>query len=141
MSESTKSFHDNCLYFTVNSLARKINKLAEEEFIITGLTPSHAYLMLTLINEPGLSQSELSNIMNLQASTMTRFIDKLVQKKFAERVQEGRNVFVHPTHKGIELKEIIEKAMKNMYERYYDILDVDFSKSLTSKINKANSLL
>lgn len=141
MSETTKSFHENCLYFSVNSLARKINKLADEEFTITGLTPSHAYLMLTLINEPGLSQNELSKIMNLKASTMTRFIDKLVLKNFAKRIQEGRNVFVYPTDKGLVLKDIIEKAMKNMYGHYYEILDKDFSEKLTIKINKANTLL
>lgn len=141
MSESIKTFHESCLYFTVNSLARKINVMADEEFRITGLTPSHAYLMLTLIDEPGLSQNELSRTMNLKASTMTRFIDKLTQKRFVERVQEGRSVYIYPTEKGKELKELIEKAMENMYERYDKVLDKDFSKNLTSDINKANLLL
>jgi len=141
MSESTKTFHESCLYFSVNSLARKINEMAEEEFRITGLTPSHAYLMLTLIDKPGLNQNELSGIMNLKASTMTRFIDKLVQKRLVERVQEGRSVLIFPTEKGKELRELIKKAMGNMYERYDDILDKDFSQNLTSDINKANFLL
>lgn len=141
MSESNKTFHESCLYFTVNSLARKINVMADEEFRITGLTPSHAYLMLTLIDEPGLSQNELSRIMNLKASTMTRFIDKLTQKGNVERVQKGRSVYIFPTEKGEKLKELIEKAMQNMYERYDKVLDKDFSKNLTSDINEANLLL
>jgi len=141
MSKSDKTFHESCLYFTVNSLARQINEMAEEEFKITGLTPSHAYLMLTLLDEPGLSQNELSQKMNLKASTMTRFIDKLMLKRLVERIQEGRSVFIFPTEKGKELRILIESAMKKMYERYYDVLDEDFSKSLTADINKANLLL
>jgi len=140
MSESTKSFHESCLYFTVNSFARKINEMAEEEFKITGLTPSYAYLMLTLLDNPGLSQNELSNKMNLKASTMTRFIDKLMIKQLVERVHEGRSVFIYPTEKGKDLRDIIEKAMKNMYQQYYAVLEEDFSKKLTADINKANAL-
>lgn len=141
MSKTDKSFHEQCLYFTVNSLARHINEMAEEEFKITGLTPSHAYLMLTLLDKPGLSQKELSEKMNLKASTMTRFIDKLMSKRLVERVQEGRSVFIYPTEKGQELRGPIEKAMKNMYERYYEVLNKDFSEKLTVDINKANLLL
>lgn len=141
MTKASKTFHESCLYFTVNSLARQINEMAEEEFKITGLTPSHAYLMLTLLDEPGLSQNELSQKMNLKASTMTRFIDKLMLKRLVERIQEGRSVFVYPTEKGKELRVLIERAMRNMYERYYEVLDEDFSKNLTSEMNKANLLL
>ena len=141
MTKESKTFHECCLYFTVNSLARKINEMAEEEFKITGLTSSHAYLMLTLLDEPGLSQNELSQKMNLKASTMTRFIDKLMQKQLVERMQKGRSVFIYPTAKGKELRVLIEGAMKKMYERYYEVLDEDFSKNLTADINKANMLL
>jgi DNA-binding MarR family transcriptional regulator len=58
--------------------------LAEDAFKITGLSPSYGYLMLILIDEPGLSQSELSQKMNLKASTMTRFIDKLIVLQYVE---------------------------------------------------------
>jgi DNA-binding MarR family transcriptional regulator len=141
MSESSKTYHECCLYFTANSLSRKINEMAEDAFRITGLSPSYGHLMLSLIDEPGLSQSILSEIMNVKASTMTRFIDKLIVMNLAERVQEGRSSFIYPTEKGKELKPLIDKALNVLYENYCEILGKEFAIKLTEDIHKANIML
>lgn len=128
-----------CLYFTANSLARHINNLAEVAFKKTGLSPSYAHLMLLLIEKPGLSQNELSKEMNVKASTMTRFIDKLLSLKYVERVQEGRSTFIFPTEEGKELKKIIDSALADLFSDYSNILGKDFAVNLTSDIHKANN--
>jgi len=112
--------------------------MAEEEFRITGLAPSYAYLMMYLVEEPGLTQNELSRKMNLKPSTMTRFIEKLLQKGLVERVQSGRVVNIFPTNKGEEMKDLIQLALKNLYKKYSEALGEDFAKKLTADIHQAN---
>jgi DNA-binding MarR family transcriptional regulator len=115
--------------------------MAEDAFKIAGLAPSYAHLMLLLIEEPGLSQNNLSERMNLKASTMTRFIDKLMQKGYVERVQEGRSVFIYPTESGKELKKSINQALKNLFNNYCEVMGKEFAIQLTEDIHKANSIL
>ena len=138
MSDSCKTYHQNCLYFSANSLSRHINELAEQELSLTGLAPSYVYLLLSVIEEPGKCQNELSRIMNVKASTMTRFIDKLVFRKLVTKEQEGRNVLIYPTKEGNKMREPIHAALKGLFERYCDLLGEDFALKLTENIHFAN---
>ncbi|MCF2875229.1 MULTISPECIES: MarR family winged helix-turn-helix transcriptional regulator [unclassified Tenacibaculum] len=141
MSKSKPSYQECCLYFTANSLTRYISTMADEAFRITGLSASYAHLMLLLIDEPGLGQNELSKRINVKASTMTRFVDKLIMMRYVERKQEGRNVFVYPTEEGINLKPKIDEALSNLFDTYCKVLGKDFAIKLTSDIHKANEML
>ncbi len=138
MSDSCKTYHQNCLYFSANSLSRHINELAEQELSLTGLAPSYVYLLLSVIEEPGKCQNELSSIMNVKPSTMTRFIDKLVSRDLVTKVQEGRVVSIYPTDTGNKLKGPIHEALKSLFQRYCDLLGEDFALKLTSDIHFAN---
>jgi DNA-binding MarR family transcriptional regulator len=82
----------NCLYFTANSLARVITRMADEEFRRTGLSPSHAFLMMLVNDTPGIAQKELAESLQLAPSTVTRFIDSLVHKGYLTREVEGKNL-------------------------------------------------
>lgn len=141
MSESCNTYQECCLYFTANSLTRYINAMAEQAFKTTGLSPSYGYLMLILIDEPGLSQNEISKRMNVKASTMTRFIDKLIGMRYVERVQEGRATFVFPTEEGKKVKVLIDKALSDLYKKYCDVLGEEFAVKLTADIHRANQIL
>lgn len=141
METIAHSYLSCCLYFTANSLTRHITELAKDEFAITGLDPSYAYLMMLLCDHPGLPQNELAQLMNLKASTITRFIDKLQSKGLIERVQEGRNSLIYPSDEGKTKSKLIRKALKNLYNRYCEILGEDFANKLTSLINDANHIL
>jgi DNA-binding MarR family transcriptional regulator len=115
--------------------------MAKEEFAITGLDPSYAHLMLLLCDRPGLSQNELAQLMNLKPSTITRFIDKLQEKGLIERVTDGRSSLIYPSDTGKDKSRMIRKALKNLYQKYCDVLGEDFATKLTSDINEANKKL
>jgi DNA-binding MarR family transcriptional regulator len=115
--------------------------MADDAFRITGLSPSYGNLMLLLIEQPGLSQNELSKQMNVKASTMTRFIDKLLSQGYVQRVSEGRTTYIHPTQKGLELKPTIDKALGDLFKMYCDVLGKDFAVKLTADIHQANEIL
>ncbi|MBK8875932.1 MAG: MarR family transcriptional regulator [Bacteroidetes bacterium] len=70
-----------CLYYSVNALSRLMTKIADEEFAVTGLSSSYAFLLMTVNNKPGIQPKEIGEQMQLTASTITRLIAKMEQKK------------------------------------------------------------
>lgn len=141
MKDLLKTYKESCLYFTSNSLIRHITEIADEEFLITSLAPSYAYLMLLVIEEPGLTQNELSQKINLKPSTLTRFFEKLVQKGMVYKIHNGREVNIYATEKGNKTRELIDKALNNLYKRYCEIFGQEFAEKLTADIYKANSII
>ena len=97
MPESNNSLLTCCLYFTANSLARVITRMAEKEFGKLGLTPSHAFLLMVAVDEPGISQKDLAGRLHLAQSTVSRFVDSLVLKGCIEKRALGKVAHVFLT--------------------------------------------
>jgi MarR family transcriptional regulator, organic hydroperoxide resistance regulator len=131
----------HCLYFTVNTFSRFVTRMAEQEFKHTGLSPSYAFLMMLVIETPGIGQKELSEKLNLAPSTVTRFIDSLANRGFLYREVLGKSSKIYPLEKGIELEEVIGKCWKNFYIRYCEILGTDEANKLAGAIHNANMIL
>ncbi len=131
----------NCLYFTANSLSRIISRMAEEEFSITGISPSHAFLMLLVGASPGIGPTELANELHLAPSTVTRLIDKLAGKGLLERQTNGKMIGVYPTETGDQMQETIYQAWRRLLERYNAILGEAYSQELTQLIDEASQKL
>jgi len=132
---------NNCLYFTVSKLSRVITKMAEEEFAKTGLSPTYGFLLMTVNEKPGISQNEICDILHLAPSTLTRFIDKLEGKGLVTRKSEGKNSFIYSTEEGISKQNEIERAWKDLYERYSSILGYEEGNKLTELTNEAFNLI
>ena len=63
--------------------------MAEEAFAKTGLSPSYAFLVMIVEEQPGITLKSLSEKLHLAPSTCTRLVDKLVNREIVERKQEG----------------------------------------------------
>lgn len=137
MTTSAKLLHC-CLYFTANTLARHVGKLADEAFGPTGLSSSHALLLMLVNEHEGISQKELAEAMHLAPSTMTRFVDVLVTRDLARRESRGKLAIVHPTEKGQAMQPAIMDSWKRLYERYSAILGEQEGRELTRTIDLAN---
>ena len=126
-----------CLYFTANSLSRVVTRMAEESFMSTGLSPSHAFLLM-LVNEQGsVVQKDLARQLHLAPSTVTRFVDQLEKKGLSQRRSEGKSTHVTSTAAGKALQGPIEKAWKDLYHRYSKILGEENGIELTRIIDEA----
>lgn len=121
MTETATLLH-NCLYFTANGLARVVAKMAEEEFRVTGLSPSHAFLLMVVRERPGITPTELSTVLQLAPSTVTRFVDRLEHRGLLQRQSDGRAVGIWPTPAGKALHPKLVRAWKSLHERYAAIL-------------------
>lgn len=132
--EKVRSQYCNCLYYSANALARVLTKISDEEFSVTGLSSSYAFLLMTVNSKPGIQPKEIGRQMQLTPSTITRLIEKMERKGFLERITDGRSTKVMPTKKSIDLNVNIKKAWGNLYTRYSKLLGKDFADKLTDEI-------
>ncbi len=136
-----ETYDEHCLYFAANTLARKISKLADEAFVPVGIPASYAYLLIYIQGNPSALQSELADGMHLKPSTITRFVDKLVKADLIVRKKEGRVVTVSLTNKGEEVIPKITSALKNLHDRYCELLGEAAALKLIQEVYQANNKL
>ena len=134
--KTTDSKYSQCLYFTANSLARKIEKLAQESWSKVDLSPSHAYLLMMVIEEPGVQPGFIADHLQLQPSTVTRLIEKLEEKKLLIRTTEGKLTNVYPTPKGKELAPVLKECRNEFYSNYASVLGKEESARLVQNMGK-----
>lgn len=132
------NFLETCLFFNTNAFSRQLLKLAEIEFKPLKLSPAHASFLLLVFDTPGISPKELSRLLQLTPSTITRFIDSLVKKKLVLRTTKGKSAFIFPTPKSQTMQRSIAQAYKNLYLTYSEILGTKTAMGLSCKIAKAN---
>ena len=133
----TCNFMHYCLFFTSQALCRTMNRMADEEFAPTGLAPSQTYLLMIVIDNPGITQKELAEQMNLAPSTITRFIDNFVRRGLATKEPDGKLVKVSPTTAGQEMAPVIDKVWAQLYKRYSDALGKDVGDDLAIRLDAA----
>ena len=83
--KTSESRYCSCIYFSSAAFARKIEKIAVESWKPVGLAPSHGYLLMNVIDEPGIQPGALADQLQLQPSTITRLIEKLEEKKMVRQ--------------------------------------------------------
>ena len=128
--KTSESKFCNCLYFSANALARKVEKLATESWKKVDLSPSHAYLLILVLDEPGMQAGQIAEQLQLTPSTITRLIEKLEEKKLVIRATEGKLTNVYPTQKGKDMRPLLKQCIEEFNEKYSKILGKDESKHL-----------
>ena len=121
----TSTKYCNCLYHSVNALARQMTKIAEEEFAVTGLAPSYVFLLMSINEKPGIQPKELSEWLQLTPSTVTRLVEKMEVRGFVRRKSSGRITEVFPSRKCEEVDAKIKEAWRSLYDRYSRVLGQD----------------
>ena len=112
---------ERCLYFNMNALTRRINRIWDDAFASMELSPAHAYLLRLLLDEPGLSPKQIGDALKLKKSTVTRFIDGLEYKGFVVRKKGGehdsRLISIYPTRQARVIHEELEQLEERLYQR------------------------
>lgn len=134
--KAANSKYYQCLYFSSNALARKIEKLANDSWKKVGLSPSHAYLLMLAIEEPGIQPSMLVKQLLLTPSTITRLIEKLEEKKLVVRTNEGKLTNVYPTPKAKAILPELKECLNHFYQKYSAALGKEESSRMVQSMNK-----
>lgn len=129
--------YNSCLYFSANSLSRALSVMADEAFGKIGLAPSYAFLLMTVNKMPGIQPSEISEILGLTPSTITRLVDKMEYRGYLTRDSEGRATYIRPTEKCREQDAGIRKAWRELREKYTGLLGDRYTEVLTEMSSKA----
>lgn len=137
MDAPENNFLNTCLFFNANILSRQLLKLAEQEFKPLKISPAHASLLLLVYDSPGISPKNLSRMLELNPSTVTRFVDSLVKKKLLRRKSKGKVAFIFPTPKGESIRGDVAKAYKRFYLKYTKILGPEAAVTLSQHIARA----
>lgn len=142
--EYTVTMFERCLYFNVNTLARAVNRIWDEAFKELGLSPSHAYLLRLVLAEPGASQKTIAYELNLEKSTVTRFVDSLHNKGMLIRkigAEDSREQRVFPTVKAKRMQAELEKIGDGLYQKMCSNLGDAEIKALVEGMQKATQAL
>ena len=135
---------ERCLYFNLNALTRKVNRIWESEFRQTGLSAPHAYVMRLVLNEPGISQKRLAKELHLDPSTVTRFVDALAERQLVRRDTSNtdrRSAAVFPTAEGKRLQKKLEKIGEGLFQAMQTRLGDKHFQELVSALREARSTL
>lgn len=141
MMKACDSRYSKCLYFVSSALSRKVEKMATESWKPAGLSPSHGYLLMIVIEEPGVHPGFLVEQLQLSPSTITRLIEKLEEKKLVVRTTEGKTTHVFPTTKGIEMLPVLKACVDDFHHRYSMALtEADTDQLVTAMLGVADKL-
>jgi DNA-binding MarR family transcriptional regulator len=132
---------DRCLYFNVNSLARKVNAIWEQAFAEFDLSPSHAYLLRLVLDNPGMTQNWICEELNLEKSTVTRFINVLEKKELLARHRAGREVQVVPTTKAKKIKQKLNSKGDELYKQMLETLGKSELTDVVKRMREAGKSL
>lgn len=119
-----KDSSDNCCIDEVGemiqNLVRVFQLFERDQIKVHGFTTTQCYTLLEISKSGSLSMNEISEKMNLNSSTMTRILDKLVRDKYILRCKDEsdkRIVIVSLTEKGIEAVSKLNNSVKAYYKR------------------------
>lgn len=135
MNTSDSRF-SQCLYFSSNAFARKIEKLAIDSWKPVGLSPSHGYLLIAVVDEPGIQPGLLAEHLQLQPSTITRLIEKLEEKKLVVRTTEGKVTNVYPTPKAKDMYGKMQACINHFHTAHSALLGKEDAKKMVQQMNR-----
>ena len=107
----------------------------------TGLSPSHAFVLMTVCHKPGLHAGEISREMQLTPSTVTRLVEKLEHRKLLDRRSVGRQTRVTPTAAAEALLPDVKAAWDRLFARYTALLGQEAAAQLTAATYEAAKIL
>jgi DNA-binding MarR family transcriptional regulator len=115
-----------------------MNRIAEDCFAPLGMSPSQAFVLMNVIQRPGIAIGELASMLMLAPSTVTRLVESLDKQGLTKKVTEGRSSIVFAKEEAFLLKEQFESCYTAMYKRYVSILGEKQSKQLAELNFKAS---
>ena len=136
---------ERCLYFNLNALTRKVNRIWDQAFAEYDLSPAHGYLLRLVLAESGLNQKQLAEQLKLNKSTITRFIDVLEQKKLVKRkramTEDAREQIIIASKKAEKIQKSLEDTGNALYQKMQQKLGDDELIQLVKQLKSATKKL
>lgn len=125
----------------LNQLAKRLSAEMEVRLKALGLTLNSFFILMTLIESEGLTQSELGKRLNIPAYSITRLIDSMQAAGLVERREDPtsrRNhlIFLRARGKSIapEVRKIVEQVNNQLLAGLSDSERHEFTQTLTKLV-------
>ncbi len=125
------------MFFSANALARVLMKMADETFSPLGLTPTQAFILMSIGREPGINMSRIAHELRLDISTITRTLDKMKLSGLLYSEPWKKSVRLYALPDGQEKVADVKAAWKKLGIRYSHRLGKDRTNKLADEINLA----
>lgn len=135
---------ERCLYFNLNALTRAVNQRWEKAYQAIGLSPAHAYLLRLVLSTPGITQKQLAAELRLAPSTITRFIDALVERGLLQRQANGgdaREWSIQPSDAARSLHSELERIGQALFQALRSTLGEAHCNELISDLRQTHDSL
>jgi DNA-binding MarR family transcriptional regulator len=136
-----KSEYNQCLYHASVAMGRSLTRLADEQFKPLEITPTMGFILMTAKTAPGVIIRDLALVHQLDMSTISRTIDKLVAKGLVTRQGQGREMRIFNTQKGMRKEAEARSAWDKLKLTYRTLLTEGRSRHLAEQVMEADGLL
>jgi MarR family transcriptional regulator, organic hydroperoxide resistance regulator len=137
--EDLKAHYNTCLYHASSSLFRTLARLADEHFKPLELSPTQGFILMTLKAAPGIVVGDLAIVHQLDQTTISRTLDKMVLKGLVKREGTGRAVRVFGTTRGLRKEAEAQAAWKKLRMQYTDLLGEAEVRLLAGSVSQADA--
>lgn len=121
----------------IRILERKLGLLNKQDSCCLEVSLAQCHALVEIGRANNISLKDLSNLIDLDISTMSRTVDSLVKKEFVFRTQsetDRRSVDIKLTEKGLKLFDDIETKMDDKFKNIFNHI------SLQDQITAFNGL-
>lgn len=121
----------------IRILERKLGALQEDGFSCCRITMAQCHALVEIGRAKNISLNELSELLNLEKSTMSRTVNNLVTSDLAKRdidSKDRRYVTISLTESGYNLYEDIEEEMNFYYKKVYEAIPEDKKQKVLESI-------
>lgn len=136
-----KDDFNTCLFFASSATARALAKIAEVQFKAFDLSPSQGFLLMSIREAPGINVSDLSLVLSLDASTVTKTLEKMTLKDLVQRETIHKNVRVFLTGKGEQREADARAAWKKTKLMYTKLVGETEVRTLCEILSAAQEAL
>lgn len=136
-----RSDYNRCLYHSTAALSRSLTRLAEKEFRPLGITPTMGFILMTTKAAPGIIINDLALIHQLDASTISRALDKLAAQGHIVREGLGREMRIFSTESGLRTGSEAQNAWNKLQLAYQLLLSEGRSRHLAEQVTEADAVL
>lgn len=112
----------------IRILERKFGLLNKQDECCSEISLAQCHALVEIGRSETISLKELSNILGLDISTMSRTVESLVKKEFVFRTPsetDRRSVDIKLTEKGLVLFRDIESKMDNKYKNIFNQISIE----------------
>ena len=131
----------NTFHGTVNSFSRVLTSYFDKKLDRFNLATSYIELMILLRENESVSQKEISELLSLAPSTITRFVDKLKKEGYLTKKRDGRNMTIELTDKGQKVSSDMEKEYQAVVDEIQELMGEKYLETVGKLLDYGSSEL